>query len=176
MQEKLPERKNIRLRDYDYSQAGYYFITICIKDGRELLGNVIDRKVRLTKFGIVAEQNLINIPLHAKDVIIDKYVIMPNHVHMIIVLTDHERTPCMASLQEKPSVGTRYVVPGKSKQTVSRIIQQYKASVSRDLAVSGLWQPRFYDHIIRDKEKYQLIWQYIDENPQKWSEDCYFMP
>jgi len=177
MQKKLPMRKNIRLQEYDYSSAGYYFITICINDGHEIFGNIDNGQIIFNKYGKIAECNLLNIPCHIKSVFIDKYVIMPNHVHMIMGIIenlgtrhissdkpkpDNERTPYMASLQTK------------SKQTVSKAIQQYKASVSRETKIAGLWQPRFHDHIIRNEEKYKLIWRYIDENPIKWNEDRYY--
>ena len=189
----LPVRKNIRLKDYDYSKSGYYFITICTRCREFMFGTIENNVVILEEYGIVAERNLINIPLHIQNVRIDKYVVMPDHVHLILVnsgnvgtryiasgyvASEESRTPCMASLREKSNagnVGTRYIASGciasaeKSKQTISKAIQQYKASVSRDTGVTGLWQPRFYDHIIRDEAEYQRIWQYIDENPARWT-------
>jgi len=94
--------------------------------------------------------------------VIEKYVGTP-YMASDNKMPSDPGTPCMASLQEK------------SKQTVSKTIQQYKAAVSRDTGVTGLWQPRFYDHIIRNEEEYQKIWQYIDTNPLKWKEDKYFI-
>jgi REP element-mobilizing transposase RayT len=186
--EKFPFRKSIRLKGYDYSSPGYYFITICVKNGRKMFGNVVDGQLELTECGTIAERNLINIPHHVKDVIVDKYVVMPNHVHIIVVvgtryiasdtryIASDKRTPYMASLQDNGDVGTPYMVSvqAKSKQTLSKAMQQYKASVSRDTAISGLWQPRFYDEIIRNEEAYRNIWRYIDENPMRWNEDMYY--
>jgi len=77
-------------------------------------------------------------------------------------ISEDKRTPYMVSLQ------------AKSKQTVSKTIQQYKASVSRDTAIIGLWQSRFHDHIIRNEDEYQQKWHYIDQNPAKWAEDEFY--
>ena len=179
MDEKLPKRKNIRLQHYDYSSAGYYYITICTRNRKHSFGSIIDGKIVLSKYGEIAERNINSIPKHMSMVYVDKYVVMPNHVHILLVVNAKldvvgaryivaetcntlERTPCMASLQ------------AKSKQTISKTIQQYKASVSRDSGVRGLWQARFNDHVIRDEADYLRIWQYIDNNSAKWAEDEYF--
>lgn len=87
-------------------------------------------------------------------VAIDKYVIMPNHVHMIIFLHGDDGRPKVAP-------------------TVSRIMQQFKGSVTKQIGFS-LWQKLFHDHIIRNEQEYQRIWQYIDTNPLKWEEDCFY--
>jgi len=182
MQKELPARKNIRLRGYDYSKAGIYFITICISQRVYILGDVENDLMVLSKVGMIAERNLIAIPEHIHGVKIDKFIVMPNHVHLILEINenvgtryiasetlgndiskDNERTPYMASLQVR------------SKKTVSKTIQQYKSSVSRDIEIVGLWQPKFHDHIIRNDDEYNKIWQYIDENPAKWTEDKYFV-
>ena len=180
---ELPVRKTPRLQGYDYSRNGAYYITVCTRQKDYIFCTVKDDIFDLTRYGIVAERNITNIPLHIQNVRVDKYVVMPDHVHMILIIDAavgtryiasvgkttvsvgvidgrtpraDERTPCMASLREK------------SKQTVSRTIQQYKASVSRDTGVPGLWQPRYYDRIIRDEDEYQHIHQYIDSNPTEW--------
>ena len=153
---ELPVRKNIRLH-YDYSRAGYYFITICVKDKHELLwcesvGTRIARPP-LSDIGKVIEKAIENIPNIYQSTTIAKYVIMPNHVHLIIQICDE--------------YGRAMRVP-----TISTIINQMKGYVSKQIGYS-IWQKRFYDHIIRDEAEYQRIWQYIDENPVKWDEDYY---
>jgi len=175
-----PTRKNIRLTGYDYSQSGAYFITICARNMEHQFGNMVEGKVELSNCGIIAERNIRSISEHMKSVCIDNYVVMPNHVHLILTIIPDavgtryivseseprqhattERTPYMASLQVK------------SKQIVPKTIQQYKASVTRDSGIAGLWQPRFHDHIIRDEAEYQRIWRYIDQNPANWESDRY---
>ena len=157
---RLPQRKGIRLKDYDYSQAGYYFITICTRDKRNLFWDVgatcgrPDQKPLLTNIGELVNREINKISFIYENVQINKYVIMPNHIHMIIVMFDRS---------------------GRSKTapTISRIIQQFKGSVSKQAGFS-LWQKSFYDHIIRHEEKYLEICEYIETNPIKWKEDKYY--
>ena len=156
--EKLPKRKNIRLKEYDYSQAGYYFVTICTNDKKNLFWNVgatCGRQFQKSLIGEIVDLEINKINSIYKNVEINKYVIMPNHIHMILVL---------------------YAGNGRSKTTptISRIIQQFKGSVSKQVGFS-LWQKSFYDHIIRNEQEYQKIWEYIDTNPLKWHEDKYFV-
>ncbi len=149
---ELPKRKIIRLKGYDYSQKGAYFITICVKDRYELLGTIgvgaiINRPV-LSKHGIICENAINEISNHYPMVTVDSYVVMPNHIHMI---------------------GRLIIAP-----TVSAIVQQMKRYVSKQIGFS-LWQKSFHDHIIRDEDEYKKIWRYIDENPARWAEDCYYV-
>ena len=173
----LPKRKNIRLKDFDYSQNGAYFITICTKDKRKIFGDISNGMIVLSNYGTIAARNINLISRHIDDVYVDKYVVMPNHVHMMIFVM---RTPCMVSLQPDNFVGTRYIVSDmvsaqtRSKQIIPKTVQQYKASVSRNAGVKGLWQSKYHDHIIRNEEEYNKIWEYIDTNPLKWELDCYF--
>ncbi|TJX66429.1 transposase [Soehngenia saccharolytica] len=173
--DELPRRKNIRLKNYDYSQAGYYFITICSKDKKYIFWDVgatsgrkheelpfLDvratfgrpyEKPPLSNIGEIIDLEINKINSIYENVEIDKYVIMPNHIHMIIVLNNaNERS--------------------KTAPTISRIMQQFKGSVSKQTGLS-LWQKSFYDHIIRDEQEYQKIWNYIETNPLKWENDKY---
>ncbi|MTI81456.1 MAG: transposase [Firmicutes bacterium] len=159
---KLPKRKSNRLIGYDYSQYGAYFITICIKDRKKLLwqnvvGATFGRPIEtsLSSIGKIVDTEIAKISDVYKNVTIKKYVIMPNHIHMIIVL--------------QPDEGRRpQVAP-----TISRIIQQFKGSISKKLGFS-IWQKSYYDHIIRNETEYQKIWEYIDTNPLKWEHDKYY--
>lgn len=144
----LPVRKSPRLRSFDYTSENYYFVTICTRDKRCLFGNGAE----LTLLGTLAETELLRIPEHFPGVRIDKHVIMPNHIHAIVVLG------CDGAERSRP-------LP-----TLSTIVGLYKSGVSR-LAGKPVWQKSFYDHIIRNEESYLEIWRYIDENPLKWRED-----
>ena len=176
---ELPVRKNIRLKGWNYGNAGCYFITICVKNKHEMFGKVLDGKMMVNEHGAIAERNIINIPRHINHVSIDKYAVMPNHVHIIVRITENVGTPYMASAEppsaEPPFAETRTPCMAslqiKSKQTLSKAMQQYKASVTRETAIAGLWQERFHDHIIRDEAEYQRVWQYIESNPERWTED-----
>ncbi len=158
---ELAKRKNIRLSNYDYSQNGAYFVTICTYNREcllgEIVGNGLDRSVlKPTDLAIVAERELKNVPQHFDGVLIDKYVIMPNHIHLILFIN--------REIQAERS---------RPFPTLSTIIGLFKSGVSRKIGFS-IWQKSFHDHIIRNEQKYQKIWNYIDTNPQKWEEDILY--
>lgn len=158
---QLPKRKPNRLQGYDYSRNGAYFITICIKEKVEILWNNVEQirvcpenNVHLSEYGLIIKNEINKISeIYENNVVIDKYVVMPNHIHMIIFIEND---------------GRPQVAP-----TISRIIQQFKGSVTKQIGFS-IWQKLFHDHIIRNKQEYKMIWHYIDTNPQKWSEDCFY--
>lgn len=160
-----PERKPARLSGYDYSAPGHYFITVCALDHRHLfwehtpdlaVGADIIRPAPyvLSKVGLIVEQTLLDMPNHYPNVKLGPYVIMPNHIHMIIELT---------------ATGRMISAPTKSIPT---IVGQFKRAASKH-AGRPLWQKGYHDHIIRNEADYRRIWQYIDTNPAKWREDCY---
>lgn len=160
----LPKRKLNRLKDYDYSQNGAYFVTICTKDKKCLFGNIvgatcgrpIQPTINLSSYGTIVNDEFNKIhSLYESAVTIDKYVIMPNHVHFIISL-------------QSDICGRPQVAP-----TISRVINQFKGSISKQAGFS-LWQKSFYDHIIRNESEYLKIWEYIDTNPLKWEQDEYY--
>lgn len=150
-------KKPNRLTGFDYSTPGYYFITICTKNHLCLLGKIVSENelmpavMELNAAGQIVKAVAEEIPYHYPSATLDKYTIMPNHVHMILVLKDNPQTG--------PSIHT--------------IIQQFKRAVSIRIGES-IWQPRFYDHIIRSEREYQEIWKYIDNNPAKWALDKYY--
>jgi len=156
---ELPIRKNIRLKDYDYSSEGYYFITICTKDKREMFAtiDVGTNCVRpcLSEHGKIVEKEISVLANTYDTVDVDKYVIMPNHIHMIIIISAGNN-------------GRTQFAP-----TISRIVKQFKGSITKQIGLL-VWQRSYHDHIIRDEVAYQRIWKYIDENPMLWEEDCYF--
>ena len=150
-------RKDIRLKDYDYGMPGGYFITICTKEKQKLFWSVGASCARpvLSQYGEVVLEELLYLSTVYENVELDKTVIMPNHIHMILKLKES---------------GRAQLAP-----TVSQIIQQFKGKVTKQVGFS-LWQKGFYDHIIRNETDYLRIWEYIDTNPAKWQEDCYYTP
>lgn len=157
-----PSRKPNRLTEYDYSQANAYFVTICTSRRRNLfwdVGAVIDRPQRepkYTLYGTIVDETIKSIPLHYPAVSVDKYVVMPNHVHLLLQInTDADGRPMVAP-------------------TISTVVQQMKGAASKK-AGFGLWQKGFYDHVVRGYDDYIDIWQYIDNNPAKWAEDEHFV-
>ncbi len=149
----LPKRKLPRLRGYDYSNANYYFVTICTYQKQQLFGT----PESLNTLGKIAENDLLAIPQHFPSVRVDKYVIMPNHIHAIFVLEP----------------------PKTSAPSLSTVINLYKSGVTRQihqfLPDKKIWQQSFYDSIIRDEIAYLDIWSYIDGNPTKWQLDELFV-
>ena len=149
------DRKKLRLGEWDYSNSGYYFITICTKDKHNLFWAHVGNGHARSAAGTIAEENLLAIPFHYPHVKIDKYVIMPNHIHAILVID---------------SANMERACPFP---TLSTIIGSYKSSVSRAIGYP-IWQKSFYDHIIRGEQDYREIWQYIENNPIKWEQDRFF--
>ena len=153
----LPNRKRLRLVGYDYSSPNYYFITICTDQKRCIFG----KPTCLNDWGKLAESELLDIPNHFPGVMIDKYVIMPNHIHAIVVIKD---------------VGEERSRPFP---TLSTIMGLYKSGVSRKIRALSpgavIWQKSFYDHVIRNEKEYLDDWSYIDQNPGKWEEDTLYI-
>jgi REP element-mobilizing transposase RayT len=164
------------LTGYNYSQAGYYFITICTSGRCFLFGTVNNDEMILNKLGRIVSSNISDITNHIVGVTIDKFVVMPNHIHIIlVVLADVVYLDAMYGVPtDSDSVWTSTTNAVKSKQIVPRAIQQFKASVSRETKTADIWQKKYHDHIIRNEDDYLHIWRYIDENPIKWKEDRYF--
>ena len=187
MQKELPERKNIRLKEYDYSKSGYYFVTICVKDRCNILGDVVDGIMRLTEYGEIVNDEINNIEAHYDNILTDKYIVMPNHIHLILRIVGAPlaapapplAAPAPPLAAPAPPLAAPAPLPEQTgaasgAPTIGNIIRGYKSGVSKQIGFS-LWQRSFYDHVIRDKDDYLRIWQYIDENPAKWAEDDYFM-
>ena len=170
---ELPIRKQIRLRNYDYSQTGCYFVTICVKGKHELLGTLVGAtvpgrphcvpgypQIELTELGYSVKSAITY--YNANSIaIIDKYAIMPNHIHMIIVI--------------RPTAGDRGRETGdRGRSPLQEIVRNLKSYVTKTAGFSP-WQRSFHDHIIRNDEDYLRIWKYIDENPARWPEDIYYV-
>lgn len=159
----LPNRKLPRLRGYDYSTPGAYFLTICTHEKRCLFGRIspnlegAETNVLLSPIGKIAGDCLIDLPSHYTNVSVDHWVIMPNHVHILL------------QIQEERS-------PDSPHCDIPNIVGKYKASVTRRvgkelLFYEKLWQSSFFDHIVRNQDDYSRIWNYISGNPSRWLED-----
>lgn len=160
---ELPKRRSNRLKNYDYSSPGCYFVTICVQDHRPLLRRGAQCAPEtglppLTKAGRITEQAIIQIPAHYPNVCVDRYVIMPNHIHILLRLRGN---------------GGRTMCAPTSNPSVARIIKMMKEAVTKSVGRS-IWQKGYHDHIIRSDADYLRIWHYIDTNPAKWREDCYY--
>ena len=146
-------RKNMRLPDYDYSSAGGYFITVCTDGHRCILSEILDDCVRLTELGAVAEETLKSINGRG-GIVVDSYIIMPNHIHLILNLL---------SVEQKMTIG-EFVGAVKSVTANS----WRKACTERGIVMGKVWQRGYYDHVLRCEEDYIEKRRYIEENPAKW--------
>jgi REP element-mobilizing transposase RayT len=148
----VPKRKSTRLKEYDYSQFGYYFITICMKNRKEFFSIIENSIVVLSKFGKIIDEVLINIPSYY-NVEIDCYIIMPDHIHLIIIL-DKAENKKNYSLSD---------VMGKFKSFSCKKIREVLEDDEK-----FEWQKSFYDRIIRNEKELYQIRKYIKENPLRW--------
>jgi REP element-mobilizing transposase RayT len=159
------------LKGYDYSRNGAYFLTLCVKDRAELLCEIVNGHAELTEYGRIVEHEIKNIPIIRKECIVDKYVIMPNHIHMIVqivVVGDGNRPVCV---EQEPRADCH---PPQRPKSISNMVQGLKGAVTRRVGFS-FWQRSFHDHIIRDERDYDRIAEYIENNPQNWQNDCFYV-
>jgi REP element-mobilizing transposase RayT len=157
---ELPTRKKNRLREYDYSLEGSYFITICVKDRKELLCQIVGDaalgvpKVELTEEGKTVKERIDYI-MTCPNIHIETYIIMPNHIHLLINITSG--TPKAAS---------------PTKAMIPQIVNALKSLTTKRLGYS-IWQRSYHDHVVRGEKEYNRIAEYIDYNPTTWEDDCF---
>ncbi len=160
----METRKHNRLKKYDYAQNGYYFITICTAKKSKILcdisvgANCVRPQTVFSEIGKIVDENIGILNDTYETVRVDRYVIMPNHIHLIVVIQN-----------ERTKDGRTQFAP-----TVSRVIKQFKGKITKQVGFC-IWQKSFYDHIIRDEGDYLRICEYIENNPEKWTEDQYFI-
>jgi len=158
-------RRSIRLKGYDYAQAGTYFVTICTRDRLCLFGEIGDNKMRLNEAGLMVDTAWQDLPHHYPYVQLDEYVIMPNHVHGTIIVG--------AGLKPAP---TNHAVPTK-RHGLPEIVRAFKTfsarRINRGRATPGVpvWQRNYYEHVVRNEESLNHIRHYIIDNPQRWALD-----
>ena len=167
---EIPQRKPTRLTEYDYSAPGAYFVTICTHNRKRTLSRIVGAihespEVQLTEQGKIVDAVLTHLPSHL-NVNIDKYVIMPNHVHLLLSV------PCRSverAIRESPLQGRSVlsIAIGFIKMNASKLIH----AITDDAPV---WQRSYYDHIIRGEQDYQDVWTYMDTNPVRWVEDEFY--
>jgi len=155
----LPKRKALRLQAYDYSAPGAYFITFCTRDRVPVLGTVGKAshrlpQIELTELGKITEAYIHRIPVVYPGVRLDAYVIMPNHVHLLLMLEDGGQEA--------------------ARPTVSSIVRTVKALVRKQAGINP-FQASFYDHVIRNEAELSVVREYILTNPVRWAEDRYYV-
>ncbi len=168
MNSNLISRKNIRLKDYDYTKAGYYFVTICTKDRKKILANIVGGGfhaaplIDLYPIGKEIIKSIEFIEKQNKNIYVDKYTIMPNHMHMIVVIDNAE-----PGGHGNPPL---HKIVGTMKSFVNR---RYNEIHNTNNLI--LWQRGYFERIIRNEEEYMKTWEYIDTNHYKWENDKYYL-
>lgn len=159
----LPQRCGLRLKGYDYSQEGAYFVTICTHGKECLFGEVIGSEMKVNELGRKVQEAWNDLPVHYPHIAMDAFVVMPNHVHGVIVLRARAER---AGLKPAP---TQHGLP--------EIVRAFKTFSARRInefrRTSGVpvWQRNYYEHVIRNDADYDRIAEYITNNPQRWMED-----
>ena len=168
---RMHDRKSNRLAGYDYSQPGCYFVTFCVVDRLPLLREGPSLRTGaqcaptcvfppLTPAGQAVEQAILGISAHYENVAVEKYVVMPNHVHLLLCI-------------HRPESNGRTLCAPTKKTSVPQMIKMLKEIVTKRIGYS-IWQKGYHDHIIRNDADYRRVWDYIDINPARWREDCYY--
>ncbi|MDO9081526.1 MAG: transposase [Desulfuromonadales bacterium] len=157
----VQHRRSIRLQRYDYSSAGAYFVTICTQNRECLFGEMEDGAMRLNDAGKVAEQCWQEIPGHFPQVELDEFVVMPNHVHGILVIGE-----------SGVAAGKR---PAGTSRTIGSVVRGFKIGVTKWMRqahpIHAVWQRNYWEHIIREEVELEQIREYIRNNPVRWELD-----
>jgi len=188
--------ESLRLQNWDYRWSSAYFLTICTQNKEHYFGKINNGKMQLSNIGILADVFWYEIKNHAKNVKLDSFVVMPNHIHGILILNDNNvndidgningcdggrdkaclvstMTIPLQSSQQKQNIGQKRF-QNQGKNSVSSIIGSYKSAVTKHANRLGFdfkWQSGFYDHIIRNDKSYKKISNYIINNQKNWKDD-----
>ena len=194
----IHHRRSVRLIDYDYSQEGLYFVTICVQKWQCIFGEIVDNEMILNKYGQIAHYEWEKTPEIRSNIQLDVFVVMPNHIHGIIVINEDIRDTCENTRRgvlhtptnnkgvcNTPSNNKGVCnTPSNNKgvcntplrspsNTIGAIIRGYKSAVSKQLGRS-IWQRNYWEHIIRTPQSHQIITDYIINNPSKWENDRFY--
>ena len=149
---EIKSRKPTRIPGYDYSKCNYYFITICTHNKKCIFGTAD----QLSPWGCIARDHIRRIEENYPSVRVNPFIVMPNHVHMILEMDDSENNP-----------------------DITMLIGLYKTGVTKEIRRTNpdvqVWQRSFHDHIIRNQRSYERIWNYVVHNYEKWEQDCFYM-
>ncbi len=189
-----------RLQSWDYGNNGSYFITICTKNREHFFGEILNEEMHLNEIGKMADKYWKEIPIHFPFIELGNYVVMPNHVHGILIIDKNriDQTSCRdkacdrnkaivsrdkASLvsttttHESNKTNGQMRYQNQGKKTISSVTGSFKSVVTKNAHLINsdfAWQPRFHDHLIRDAESFERIQIYIKNNPKNWKEDKFY--
>jgi putative transposase len=164
--------KTIRLGDVEYTEPRHYFVTLCAHQRQHLFGEVISGEVMLNAIGTIVCEEWLRSAQIRREMVLDEFVIMPDHMHALIGITAERTAVRHYKISMQPSRGSRDVTP----RSLSTFIAQFKAYTTK--RINGLrrtpgeriWQPRFYEHIVRNSEDFYAIRAYILNNPSRWQD------
>ena len=173
-------RRSIRLKGYDYASPGAYFVTMCAVDRKCLFGEVVADAMRANACGDIVAACWNEIPAHFPSVRLDAFVLMPNHMHGILIIVDEDATDCRGTTCRAPTdtagpTAQRFGAP--TAQSLPTVVRSFKAAVTRRVReLAGkpdleVWQRNYYEHVIRNEDSLTEIRRYIQENPLRWAVD-----
>lgn len=163
----LPQRKSPRLKDYDYSEEGTYFVTVCIQDRLSLLGHIHNQNMNDSPSGEVVKQYWIKLPTKYDDIQLDFFVVMPNHFHGIIVINHFENSKMNTSIPDALKWFKAMITNAYIRGVKSHNWQRFN---------KRLWQQSYHDHIIRNEADLNRIREYVQTNPARWEMDTFYEP
>lgn len=179
-------RKSLRLPGYDYSQDGWYYITLCLERRKCLFGSIIDGRMQLNVVGKMVDTYWNLLCQNYQNVYLDKYVIMPNHIHGIVILNNVGATLVVAQNNKKDISYSNISKAGtRPAPTIGEIVGRFK-SITTNVYIQNvkehnwqgfekrLWQRNYYEHIVRDERDLNRIREYITSNPENWEKDELF--
>lgn len=174
---EIHHRRSIRLPGADYSAPDFYFVTICAADKKCIFGHIHNGEMILNKLGKIVHKAILDIPKYCDDKIkIHEFVVMPNHIHIIIELTAHIDVGADII---RPESSNGQVIPApttvayKYSKTLGSVIRGFKSGITKQIGKS-IWQRNYYEHIIRDNADYEKIANYIFTNPKTWDADALY--
>jgi REP element-mobilizing transposase RayT len=178
-QENHHQRKPIRLKEFDYTQPGAYFVTVVSHRRKNIFGEIIDGEMNLDQAGKIVEKTWQNIPMHFPNTSCEIFVVMPNHIHGIIDINNDQIVEARhaSPLRSKNLKSQSVKSDGVKPQSLGAIIGSFKSAVTKQLHQTKIinqekiWQRNYYEHIIRDEQDYQQIVEYILSNPFNWEFD-----
>lgn len=159
-----------RLKAWDYSSRGWYFVTICCHQRAHIFGSIVDGTIHLSQPGRIADYDLRTLPSHYSNVDVIEHVVMPNHVHAIIFIDGEHRFSPIPQIGSKINHSRPLTPPGAG--SLAAIIRSYKSGVTQKCHLLGLnlpvWQSRFHDHLLRGDKVISAVREYIRNNPTNW--------
>jgi putative transposase len=192
-------RHSIRLKGYDYTQPGAYFITVVSHNRESIFGEIVDGEMRLNRYGCITQREWERLPRRFPNIHLDAFIVMPNHIHGIIIINDDYRTGTapnrvtkeLESLRRAPTTHNRIIMESESPRhaptreqfgkpvprSIPTIMRSYKSAVTQSINIHRLspglpvWQRNYYEHIVRDEVELTRIRQYIFDNPLRWEID-----